>query len=220
MANTKNFSVSIYSNRETLTVTDSITYTDPLRDDVAVYFSAAKVSYENVETVLTVTSNDGDPLTDSAWSFDYVGDGYYKMRYIAVPLYDVDTEYSQYDAVYSSGSVYRSKVDSNTGQSVSNTNYWEPISDPTALCDNKGDDNESENCDSTIYERVFTSNGQYAYGNLIAENCMCTDCDDQDIIPPYDLFSLWLNGAIKCDERTEVLLGELICRKIQSRFID
>lgn len=217
MSNTKSFSVSVTSTRDSITVTDSITYTDPLRANVNVYFASSKVDYEGNETELTVTSDDSDPATDSSWSFDYSGDGYYKMRYIAVPEYSAGTTYAQYDAAFSGDVVYRSKTAGNVGNSVSDTNYWEVVT-ATDLCDNKGGDSESLNCDSTIYERIFTADAQYGYGNCVSQNSMHTESDDEDVQRDYDLFSILINGAVTADERTEVLSGELICRRIESYF--
>lgn len=218
MANLPEFSVAIDADRTTLSVTDATSYVDPLRADVAVYFAAAKTDADNEETSITTTGDIGDPETDSSWSFQYTSDGWYKMRWIAVPNYDVSESYSRYDAVYSGGSVYRSKTNANVGQSVADTNYWEEVSDPTTLCDNKGTSTESQNCDTTIYERVFTANAQYGYAKLIADNSAWTEADDEGTVVNYDLFSLWLNGAIVCDERAYGLQGEVITRRIESKF--
>lgn len=223
MALTPSFAVSIDSDRTTLTVSDSTVYGAPnlVRADCSVFFSAAKVDVDDVETDVTTTGDDADPSTDSSWSFSYdEGDGYWLMRWAVIPEYDVSTSYDTYDAVVSGSTVYRSKSDANVGNAVSSTVYWEEIGTPTDLADNKGEDNESSNIESYIYERVFTSNAQYAYGNLIAENCMCEDYDDPEILQEYQLFSLWLNGAITADERTLGASGEIISRKIESRFID
>lgn len=217
------FSVAIDSSRTTITLTDDTVYggSNPARNALAVYLNAYKMNYDNEATTLTVTSDDSSPLTDSEWSYSYDnGDGWYKHYYVAIPFYNSGTSYSQYDAVYSSGVVYRSLVNSNVGNSVSNTNYWEVISDPASLANNKDQSNESQNINSLVYQRVFTSNSQYAYGNLIREQCACTDCDEDELLQSYAIFSILVNGAVTCDERTEVLSGELICRKIQARFID
>lgn len=197
---------------------DGITYTDPLRAAGAVHFSVSKVDYSGTEEELTVTSDDSDPATDSEWSIDYQGDGYYKARYAFIPTYSSGTTYALYDCVDSSGSVYRSKSAGNVGNAVANTTYWEPISDGASIADNKDEDNESANCDTTVYERTFTANGQYGYGNCVSLNSMHTESDDEDILTDYDLFSVLLNGAVTADERTEVLSGELICRRIESKF--
>ena len=218
--NTKTFSVSIDADRETITITDSIDYVDPLRADGSVHFSAAKVDKDGNETDLTVTSDDSDPSTDSEWSFSYSnGDGYYKMRYAFIPTYDEAETYALYDCVDSGGSVYRSKSAGNVGNSVSNTTYWEPISDGASIADNKDEDNESSNCDTVVYERVFTANAQWAYGNLIKTNSMNTEADDETVLQDYHLFSLWLNGAITADERTLCNSGEIISRRIESKFL-
>lgn len=170
MSLTPVFGVAIDAERTTITITDQTVYGAPnlVRADCAVWFSAAKVSYENVEENVETSGDDDSPSSDSSWSFSYsLGDGYWKQRWVVIPEYNVSTEYDAYDAIESGGVVYRSKVDSNTGQSVLNTTYWEVISTPTSLADNKGEDTESENIESFVYERVFTSNAQYAYGNLI-----------------------------------------------------
>lgn len=223
MALTPSFSVSIDSERTEITISDDTVYGSPnlVRADCSVFFSAAKVSAENVETDVITTGDDEDPSTDSSWTHSYdEGDGYWKYRWAVIPEYDVATEYDQYDAVVSGSTVYRSKSDSNTGNAVSNTTYWEEIETPTDLADTKGEDNESLNAETYVYERVFTSNSQYEYGNLIKENSMWTEADDAEVLRDYDLFSLWLNGAIVCDERTLGVQGETICRRIQGKFID
>lgn len=218
MANTISLSAAITSTRETVTITDGTTYSDPARSVVNVYFASSKVNYNGDETVLTVTSDDSDPGTDASWSFDYSGDGYYKMRYIEIDDYNVGTTYALYDVVNSGGIVYRSKTAGNVGNAVSNTTYWEVISSPTSLCDNKGGATESANANSLVYERVFTADAQYGYGNCVSQNSMHTESDDEDVLRDYDLFSIMLNGAVTADERTEVLSGELISRKIESYF--
>lgn len=219
------FSSAIDADRTAVTLTDTTTFGSPnvTRAGCGVFVSAAKVDSDNNETDLTVSTDDSDPETDSTFTFTYNnGDGWYKVRYVAVPDYDAGTTYALYDAVFDSSTdtVYRSKTASNTGNSLSSTTYWEEIEDEAGLADFKGEDNESSNIDSLVWERVFTSNAQYAYGNLISENCMCEDFDDPEILYRYQIFSLWLNGAITADERTEVITGEKICRKIQSEFID
>lgn len=221
MALTPAFTVSIDSDRSDITVTDATVYGAPnlVRADTSVYFSAAKVAYSGEETDVTTTGDDSDPQTDSSWTFSYdEGDGYWKMRWVVIPEYDVADTYAQYDAVASGGVVYRSKVGSNTGQSVADTDYFEVINSPTSLADNKGGATESGNIESYVYERIFTANAQYGYGNCVSQNSMHTESDDESVIRDYDLFSILLNGAVTCDERTETLSGELICQKISSYF--
>lgn len=217
------FTTAIDSDRTEVTLTDTTTFGSPnqVRADCGVFVSVAKVNYDNEETDLTVTTDDSDPETDSTFTFSYSnGDGYYKIRYVAIPDYDVATTYAQYDAVFDPATniVYRSKSAGNVGNAVSSTVYWEVVSDEAGLADNKDEDNESANIDSLVYERVFTSDAQYGYGNLVSQNSMHTEADDEDLIREYDKFSIMLNGAVTADERTEVLSGELICRKIESLF--
>lgn len=222
MALTPSFTVAIDADRTEISLTDTTVYGAPnlVRADCSVFLSAAKVDAEGTETDVETTGDDEDPSTDSSWSHSYdEGDGYWKYRWVVIPAYDVATEYDLYDAVESGGVVYRSKANSNTGQSVSNTTYFEPIGTPTSLADNKGEDNESQNIESYVYERVFTSNSQYAYANLIKTNSMNTEADDESILQDYHLFSLWLNGAVVCDERTLGNPGEIIVRRIESKFL-
>lgn len=223
MALSPTFTVAIDAERTEITLTDTTTYGAPnvTRAGCGVFVSAAKVDYGNAETDLTVTTDDTDPETDSTFTFSYTnGDGYYKMRYVAIPDYNSGTTYAQYDAVFDPATniVYRSKSAGNVGNAVSNTTYWEVITDEAGLADNKEEANESANIDSLVYERVFTANAQYGYGNLVSQNSMHTEADDEDLIWEYDVFSIMLNGAITADERTEPLSGELICRKIETRF--
>ena len=215
------FSVSIDADRTEISLTDVTVYGAPnlVRADCSVFLSAAKVDAEGTETDVETTGDDEDPSTDSSWSHEYTGDGYWKYRWAVIPEYDVATEYDLYDAVVSGSTVYRSKANSNTGQSVSDTTYFETISTPTDLADNKGEPTESQNIESYVYERVFTSNSQWAYGNLIKTNSMNTEADDESVLQDYHLFSLWLNGAITADERTICAQGEIICRRIQSKFL-
>lgn len=217
------FTVAIDSDRSDVTLTDSTVFGSPnqVRASCGVFVSAAKVTYAGVETDLAITTDDSDPETDSTFSFSYTnGDGYYKIRYVAIPDYDAGTTYAKYAAVFAPATniVYRSKSAGNVGNAVTDTVYWEVITDEAGLADNKDEATESENIDSLVYERVFTSNAQYGYGNLVSQNSMHTESDDEDVTREYDIFSLMLNGAITADERTEVLSGELICRKIESRF--
>lgn len=218
-SNTKAFTVTIDADRETLTYVDAVTYVDPVRADGAVHFSVSKVDADGVEVSLAVTSDDDDPDTDSEWSIDYPKDGYFKARYAFIPTYSSGTTYALYDCVDSGGDVYRSKSAGNVGNAVSNTTYWEPISDGASIADNKNEDNESLNCDTVVHERVFTSNSQWAYGNLIKTNSMNTEADDESVLQDYHLFSLWINGAITADERTLGNSGEIICRRIESKFL-
>lgn len=217
-------SVSVSADIETATIIDNTVYGtggNPARADLRVFVAGYKVDLEGNQTDLGLESNDGDPQTDSQWVWDYTIDGYHRFYYVAIPEYNIGTSYSQYDAVFGpSNIVYRSLQNGNIGNALVNTAFWEVISDPASLANNEGESNESENITSLIYLRVLRPISQQTYGNDISESCACTDCSDTKIIPPYNKFSILLNGAAIADSRQEVLKGELICRKIQSLFID
>lgn len=215
-------SIEVATDVETATIIDGSDYAAAgvTRSDVRVFVNAYKVSHGGTQTVLSLTSDQSDPAADARWTWDYEADGYHRFYYVAIPAYAGGTTYAIYDAVYDSATdvVYRSKSNGNVGNSLSNTVYWEVISDPASLANNFGENNESENIKSLIYLRVLRSLSQRAFSLMIGENCGCTDCED-DIIPQYNLFRFWLDCAEVADTRSEVLDGELICRRIESRFL-
>lgn len=214
---TIDLSAAIASTRDTWTLTDNSTFT-PSRSSFYVYVNGYKVNYANALTDLLVSN--ATPNTSTSWSITYSVDGAYRVYYVALEGYSGVTPYAQYDAVYDGGVVYRSLQDSNTGNDVADTSWWEVIPDPATLAANKGEANESLNIDTLVYNRVFSADGQYAYDNLIAGSTLCSDCDEAVVLAKYNLFALWLDDIAIADAREEVLTGELIARKIQSVFID
>lgn len=223
MALSPSLTISIAADVASATITDTTVYGAPNADraDLRVFVKHYKVDTASIESALTLTSDTSDAQTDAVWTWTYDSDGYHKTYYVAIPEYSAATSYNIYDAVFDPATdlVYRSKSSGNVGQSLTDTNFYLPITDPASLAANYGEATESVNITSLVYTRVLTPLSQQAYGNLIGTNCACTDCDDDDIIPDYNIFSLWLNGAITADTRTEVLQGELICRRIESKFL-
>lgn len=214
-------SIAISTDRESMVITDNTVYGtggNPARNVLKLYFQGFKVDIDNVGTDLTIDSY--DPATVTEWTSNYSIDGFYKFYYAAIPAYSALTTYAQYDAVYNGSTVYRSLVGSNTGHDTSNTSYWEVISSPATLANNKGESNESLNINTLVYLRVLSADSQYAYGNMISDGSVCTDCDQRELLLNYDLFSMWIAGMAIADAREEVLDGETIARKVQSRFID
>jgi hypothetical protein len=222
MAITPAFSISISADRSVTTITDDSTYTSPVRSAVRVFMSLQKMTVDNVGTAVTLTPDDDDPELTASWEWDTQVDGWHKFYYVAIPAYAGGTTYAIYDAVYDTSTdvVYRSIQNTNVGHALSDTAWWEEISDPASLAANVDESDESGNITSQVYQRVLTFNSQYAYAVKIGEDCACTTCDDHDIIPEYNIFSLLLNGAIKADQWSEFIKGEQISRKIQGRFID
>ena len=213
------FSVSLDTNRLGGTITDSTTYggANPARADLLVFLSGFKLDASQDETALTVTGNDEDPATDTSWTFNITADGAFKFCWVAIPEYAGGTTYARYDAVYSGAVVYRSKSSGNVGQSVSDTTYWEVISDPADLANNKGSATESLNITSTIYLRTLTPNGQYYFANYLSDEADPDTLDDS--LQKYNIWRWLLDAAAVADSRSEVEEGERICRIIESRYI-
>lgn len=123
------------------TVTDTSSYISPVRSGYGVFVKAFKMTYlGGVEVftdanILTTTSNNSNPATDTSWTFNMTGDGWYQFSYVAGPNYSGGTTYAIYDIVYDSGTkqIYRSKADGNIGHTVSDPTWWGVISEPWQL---------------------------------------------------------------------------------------
>lgn len=225
MALTPSLSIAIESDRESGVLTDDTVYGtggNPARADIRVFATGYKVSADLSEEALTMTSNTGDAQTVSSWTFNIDLDGWFKYLFVGVAEYAGGTTYALYDAVFdpADDAVYRSKQAGNLGNALSDTAWWEVITDPSSLAENEGEDNESENlAESLVYERVLSPNSQYNYSNLIAENCACSDCDPNEVVYNYEIASIWVNAMDVADERADGLSGETIARRYQSKFI-
>lgn len=226
MALTIALDLDIASTRTTATITDNTVYGvggNPARSAVGVFLTGYKTDINSNETALVVAGNNTDPETDTSWVITLSDeDGSYKFLFVIIPDYAGGTTYSQYQASFdpATNNVYRSLQNGNVGQSLSNTTYWELISDPSSLANNKDTSTESTNITSLVYLRVLSPNGQYEFANQLSEQCMCTDCDESEALNDYNIFAMWLDEIDIADSRSEVLKGELACRRIQSKFID
>lgn len=227
MSYTISLSIAITTDRATATITDSTVFggSNPNRSAVRVFLSGNKQTVDNtVDYALTLTPNNTDPAVVSSWSWPYQDtDGWINFFYVIIKAaYAGGTSYNIYDAVYDSGTnlVYRSKANSNVGHSLSDTTWWELITDPSTLAANKGETNESLNIESTIYQRVLSYSAQYNYGNFIsdASSECCGDCAESEAVTEYKLLSLLVNGLITADERTELPQGETIARRLSGIF--
>ncbi len=220
MAYTIDLSIAIASDRSTATTIDNTVFGNgnPPREDVLVFLSGYKMTYENAVAETLDTTPDATPDTVSQWSWDYPTDGWFKFYYVIVKeAYDSLVTYNIYDAVYDVDfKVYRSKVNSNTGNLLTDTAYWELIEAPSVLGNNKGEANESLNIESIIYQRVLTANSQYGYANYLSTKSCCSDCDKNVILQNYTLLDFLVQSAIVDDYRSELPEGEIICRKIEA----
>lgn len=143
----------------TMVVVDGTTYTSPVRTALAVYMKIYKVDYSAARTYVTTTGNNTDPASASLnqWSASYTADGWYKLAYVAIPFYAGGTTYAKYDAAYDSTNklVYRSKSAGNIGNALTNTTFWELITDPAALAFNIGSTSESVNLTTITSQAVY-----------------------------------------------------------------
>ena len=215
---TISLSAAISTNRDSWTLSDDSVFTSPVRSSYLIYINAYKVDYQNAKTALTVDSY--TPSSATSYSIEYTIDGHFQVEYVALQPWSSGTTYAQYDAIYVGSTVYRSLVGSNLNHLVTDTNYWEVISNPASLASNSGETNESLNIDSVVYDRVFAADSQYAYGNFIADASVCTDCDQAQILQKYNTFSLLLRELEVADQRTLTIEGETVARKIESQFLD
>lgn len=221
MANTLTFSISSFAaDRLSFTLVDSTSYSSPARNTLSVYVKAEKMKYDStVSTTLTVTSDTSDPETDASWTVGLNEDGWVRFQIAAIPDYDAGTTYALYDAVVSGAVVYRSKQNSNTGQSVGDTAWWEVISDPATLASNEGEANESANIDSTVYEPIVDPNSQYIFANQIAEASeqYLTSLELPDsVLNSYTLLAVLVDGLTVYSDRSQVSQGERLARKIDA----
>lgn len=199
---------SITSDRQTATLLDSTVYGvggNPARAAVGCYVI---IQFMNVDTTvantITATGDNGSPQSDTSWEFPLTdGDGWYRILFIAPEDYNAGTTYDQYDVAQDPATsiVYRSKVGSNTGQSLSDSAYWEVSSALVAL--NAGTATESANLASTVYSVILTPNSEYAYGNAISDAsslCCSEDCQLEQLFVYIKLGAL-LDGAYVDNDR-------------------
>lgn len=212
---------SITSDRLSGVLLDSSVYTSPARSAVGVFASGYKMNSNNtVASTLTLTGDTSDPETDSEWTFNIPADGWFRFLFVIIPDFDTSDTYEIYDAVFNptDNKVYRSKQNANTTDSLADTAWWEEITDPATLASNEGEDNESTNIESTVYEVVLTPDAEYLYGNIIAdasETCCSVDCSLESLFTYIRLGAI-LDGAYVAGDRGNYPSGEIKMRKFES----
>ena len=156
MANTVSLTPTVNTDN-TATITDTTTFTSPLRTAVGVFFKIYKVDYLSVRTAVTATGDTTDPETVTKWTFPIAKDGWYQAHYVSIPDYAAGTTYAIYQAAYDPATdlVYRSKSNGNLGNALSNTTFWELISDATTLALNKDTATASTNIDSLVFNDII-----------------------------------------------------------------
>lgn len=217
MANTISLSQAVSTDHSTVTITDSTTYSSPLRTVVGVYLNVYKVDFQGGETLVATTLNNSDPNSTSTWTFDLDYDGHYRYKYVAPPDYNVGTTYAIYDAVFDPTNqlVYRSKSNGNIGNSLLNTTFWEPITDPATLADNDGTATESLNTDTSIVNRVIgtlTADKRDSHAVEASLEC-CLDCERNKDVDLFTLLDLFAAALVEADSSSEFNKGERIARR-------
>jgi hypothetical protein len=143
---------------------------------------------------------------------------YKRFPFSIISAYAGGTTYAIYDAVYSSGVVYRSLQNSNVGHTpVSSPTFWEVIADPSGLALNEGTASESLNITSTVYQIVPVPNSEYAFANAIAAaSTLGGDVDREQTVQTYELLAVMVDSTYIRSDRNEYQQAELLARRIQS----
>lgn len=223
MANTLEFVVdSITADRTSGVLVDETTYSSPARSATGLFVKGQKMNSDaTVDSTLTVSGDDSDAETDSEFTFDIPKDGWFRFLIVSVPDFDNSATYNIYDAVFNptDNKVYRSKQNTNTEDDLTNTTWWEEITDPATLASNEGEANESTNIDSLIYEPLLLPNGEYSFANVIAEaseEYLTSQNIPDDDLESYSLLAVLVDGAYVHGDRTEMSQAERISRRLES----
>lgn len=223
MANTLLFTVdSINADRQSGILLDGTTYSSPARSATGLFVKGQKMNASSsVSSTLTVTGDALDPETDSQFTFNIPSDGWYRFLIVSIPDFNSSLTYSLYQAVFNSSDnkVYRSKQNGNTTDTLTDTAWWEEITDPATLASNEGEANESTNIDSLIYEPGIFPNDEYGFANVISEASeeylTSLNIPDDDL-EQYSLLACLLDGAFVKAERSEMAQAERIGQRLQS----
>lgn len=220
MANTILLPQTVNAAHTVVTITDNTTYTDPSRALSGIYLSVSKVDFRGSEVVQTLTPNSADPGVVSSWTLAYSLDGHYRIRYIAVPDYNAGTTYAKYEVAFDNSNLlaYVSAVDSNTGQSLLDTDYWTPVLDPTILVDYVGASNEPVNADAYVTNLILSElTADYRdSAALSAALELCTDCNRYKDVSKFTLLSTFYKGMVVANSNSEFSKGEKIARRAQA----
>ena len=204
------------------------TYTSPARTSLAVYVKLSKTDYTGAKTLLTTTANNADPTSagTNIWTAPYTADGWHQILFVALPFYAGGTTYAQYDAVYESGSVYRSKSAGNIGNAVSNTTYWELISDPTSLALTAGTSTGSPNLAAITSTAVLSfgvrASISAAFGDQAGDAFleMTSDYKRSQDVRMHELLALAVDSIDTADSRQNYSALEIYARRAESIIAD
>jgi hypothetical protein len=202
----ESLSEEIYSG----TYTDQTVYggSNPVRSQFANYIGISKMNSDGtVDYAVEVDTY--DPETASNYIFDIEKDGWYRVYYAVVPVYDNATSYNQYDVVYLSGVVYRALV-TTVGNTPPNNSYWEVITDPAGLVGNVDSVTESGNLPYTIQQDIIYPFAKTCYGDLTEQaDCNC-NCDRSEKTLAYEQAGVFVDQLDVCNQRQKYPSGERI----------
>lgn len=218
MANTVSLTTTVNTD-DTATITDATTFTSPLRTAVGVFLNVYKVNHLSVKTALTATPDDADPEVTASWDFDIDEDGWYLAYYVSIPDYAGGTTYALYDAAFdpTTGLVYRSKQAGNIGQSLANTTYWEPITDPASLAANQDTATESANIDSLIYNDIILNKLTAYRGDqciLVAQEGASAVDEPTESQWYFSIADFNMEAALTAEVRQQYAAAERYCRRM------
>jgi hypothetical protein len=182
--------------------TDNTVYggANPLRNQVAVYLTAFKVSEAQVETPLTVAAF--DPETVTTFTTTNGVDGWHKYKFVIINNWLVGTTYNKYDLVWDTtlNAFYEYINDTpSAGNAVTNLTYFSPVSDPTTKIANVGTATASGNLIYQVIDKVVSFQSSICYlkaaSNHAIEICNNGECGCDTRIKKYfhwirDLFAL------------------------------
>ncbi len=127
----------------------------PDRNEVALWLTAYKMDENQVATALSVTTFDPETVVDFVTTNTI--DGWYKYNLIIAPYWSNGTENVKYDIVWATDeqAFYQYINDTpSTGNYVTDTTYYSPITDPTTVIANVGTSSESLNIVYQVINKI------------------------------------------------------------------
>lgn len=211
------------------TLTDNNSTTNQL-DPYVAYVDAFKVSYQSTESPLITTpvgSIYPDPFssltasTDGTFSLSITSDGWYKFKYIAVPVFVAVTEtYAVNDLLYDSAddNLYRC-IQGFTGINSPNTrpDLFAVVTDPSTVFDDIGTASDPANIHYQEFDTIVRVNTNKAVGNAATTAALeqCGDCTRSEDVELYELLTVMLDGMAIADGRGLYVNGEKIARRAE-----
>lgn len=175
--------LAVSADGTTTTIFDLYEYgaPNPDRADLAVYLTAYKVDTDLEETAVVIEAF--DTLTVDEFLMTNGVDGRYKFKYVQIELWDVATEYEEFDLVYDEGEeAFYEYINAtpSTGNVVTNATYWTEVTDPTSKIDNVGEAEESGNLRYQVLEFILDYATAKCYGNvsvIVAKELCEAECN-------------------------------------------